>query len=51
MQDDLFKPDYSLSLAEFRDKTMACLKKYCRQQFFTVEQCLTSMLVAESDLH
>ena len=35
LQDDLYKPDYYLSLPDFREVTLQRLKKFCEQRFFS----------------
>ena len=35
VQDDLYKPDYYLSLLDFREQTLQRLKKFCEQRFFS----------------
>lgn len=36
MQDDIYKPDYYLSLLDFRELTLQRLKHFVDQKFFSV---------------
>ena len=40
MQDDIYKPDYYLSLLDFRELTLQRLKHFVNQKFFSVSDYL-----------